>query len=108
MSEIRFRAPFWMTSHERASIIVFLKGRYLGRNTRSGVTVNGRDHGWLDLRGFTRSITLPVSELHANQSVVVRIQHEFADEPGEQSTSAGGIETAFGIEKFGIQFANPE
>lgn len=107
VSELRFRVPFWMTSHERGSLIVFLKGRYQGRNTRSGVSVNGRDCGWQDLRRFTRRITLPVSGLQANQCVVVRINHEFAGEPGAQSP-APAQGTAFGIEKFGIQFANPE
>lgn len=107
ISELRFRVPFWMTSHERASVILFLKGRYQGRNTRSGVSVNDRDYGWQDLRRFSRRITLPVSELQANQRVVVRISHEFAGEPGAQS-KAFAQGSAFGIEKFGIQFANPE
>ncbi len=102
VSEIRFRVPFWMTGHERGSVIVYLKGRYLGRNTRSEVSVNGLEHGWVDLTQFTRGITLPVAELGDNQAVVVRIRHEFADE------SDGDRRSAFGIEKFGIQFSNPE
>lgn len=108
VSEIRFRAPFWMTSHERASVIIFLKGRYRGRNTRSNVTVNGREYGWLDLRQFARTLSLPVSELHANQSAVVRIHHEFAEETETHSAAPAGTGTAFGIERFGIQFSNPE
>lgn len=105
VSEVRFRVPFWMTGHEKASVIIYLKGRYAGRNTRSQVSVNNQEYGWLDLRRFTRTIALPVAGLGANQKVVVRIHHEFADEAGKLS---GDRPTAFGIEQFGIQFSNPE
>jgi hypothetical protein len=107
-SEIRFRAPFWMISHEGANVIIFLKGRYRGRNTRSEVSVNGLDYGSLDLREFARSIKLPVAALQPNQTVVVRLRHELADESDNQVAGPAGPGSAFGIEKFGIQFSNPE
>ncbi|NQX88194.1 MAG: hypothetical protein HRT77_05990 [Halioglobus sp.] len=107
-SEIRFRAPFWMISHEKAHVIIFLKGRYQGRNTRSEISVNGLNYGWLDLRRFVRTITLPVSAMQRNQTVVVKIAHEFAEEQSSPPNTTMSPPTAFGIEKFGIQFSNPE
>ena len=107
-SEIRFRIPFWMISHETASVNIFIKGRYRSENTQSRVIVNGVDFGWLDLRRFDRSISLPVSALQPNQAVAIRIHHGDPQLPADDPRVPETKRNAFGIEKFGIQFSNPE
>jgi hypothetical protein len=107
-SKIRFRAPFWMVSHERAKLVISLKGRYLGRNIRSKVIVNDLDFGWIDLRNFSRSISLPIAKLYANQIVELQVIHEFPENPAKNDSIVGSGPLAFGIEKLGIQFSNPD
>jgi hypothetical protein len=107
-SKIRFRVPFWMVSHERAKLVIFLRGRYLGRNIRSKVIVNDLDIGWIDLRNFSRSISLPIAKLYANQFVELQVIHEFPENPANNDLTAGIEAMAFGIEKLGIQFSNPD
>jgi len=103
VSEIHFRVPFWMISHERAKVIIFIRGRYSGDHNRSRVEVNQRDFGWLDLRHFSRTIALPVSALGPNQAVVVRIHHDSQAARTERQDLSAMDPGVFGIEKFGIQ-----
>jgi len=108
VSRMRFRAPFWVVSHENARLIIFLRGRYSGDNCRSQVVVNNMDFGWIDLRKFSRSIALPISALHTNQIVDLQLHHEFSEKPGASDLAADIEAASFGIEKFGIQISNPD
>jgi len=108
VSEIRFRVPFWMIGHEKAKVNIFIKGRYSGGDTRSLLTVNGIEFGWLDLRRFVRSISLPVSALQPNQAVVIQIRHARGGTPDLDQQTSEMSRATFGIEKFGIQLSNPE
>ena len=108
VSRVRFRAPFWMVSHENARLIIFLRGRYSGNNSRSKVVVNDLDFGWIDLRKFNRSIALPISALHTNQVVDLQLHHEFPGKTGDSDLAANIEAVSFGIEKFGIQISNPD
>ena len=107
-SRIRFRAPFWMVSHENARLVIFLRGKYSGHNSRSKVIVNDLDFGWIDLRKFSRSISLPISVLYTNQIVELQLHHEFPGKPTDNDLTAEIGPASFGIEKFGIQFSNPD
>jgi len=107
VSRIRFRVPFWMVSHETARLVIFLRGRYFGRNTRSKVIVNDLDFGWVDLRKFDRSICLPIAALHTNEIVELQLCHEFQEKPADNDLGSYTGETSFGIEKLGIQYSNP-
>lgn len=107
-STLHFRVPFWMASHGRANLVIFLKGRYLGRNTRSRIVANDMDFGWVDLSKFTRSVVLPITALRENQRVVVQIHHEFPQPAADPDLLDREDNASFGLERFGIQFANPE
>lgn len=108
VSNIRFRVPFWMSNHGNAKLFIFLKGRYCGKNTRSRVSVNEVNFGWIDLRTFPQSISIPISALHTNEVVEIQLLHEFPERPSEKDlTSHDGL-ISFGMEKLGFQFSNPE
>jgi hypothetical protein len=66
------------------------------------------DIGWIDLRNFSRSISLPIAKLYANQFVELQVIHEFPENPANNDLTAGNEAMAFGIEKLGIQFSNPD
>ena len=105
-SIIRFRVPFWMTTHDNAKLSVFLKGRYHGKNTGSDVCVNGVHFGCIDLREFPRSITIPISSLQKNQVVEVQLVHQFPKQAETDSSSVNERPISFGIENFGFKFSN--
>jgi hypothetical protein len=108
VSKLRFRVPFWMSNHGNEKLSIFLKGRYVGKNTRSRVSVNDVNFGWIDLRTFSRSISIPVSALHTNEVVEIQLSHEFPERASDNDfTSDDGL-ISFGVEKFGFQFSNPE
>jgi len=109
VSELYFRVPFWMISHEPSRVIIFIKGRYFpGSPTQSRIVVNNLDFGWLDLRRFTRSISLPVSALGPNQTVIVQVHHVNRTTCDNDRQASAEESSAFGIEKFGIQIIHPE
>jgi hypothetical protein len=108
VSSLRFRVPFWISSHERGTLIIFLKGRYAGNNKSSTVTVNGLEFGQIDLRSFVRSIAIPVTALHINQIVEIALHHEFPEHTPDTGKTPGTENIAFGIERIGFQFLNPE
>lgn len=108
VSILQFRTPFWMINHETRQLSVFMKGRYRGDHTRSRLIINDDDLGWRDMRRLSPRIYLPMSELRNSQIVTVTIIHDIPAEAWANAPENKDYGSVLFLEKFGIQFADPQ